>query len=54
VPYTGAAIRGSEEAISNGSFLECSLPTVEARVRFPAGTSQSGDLQFQMEMTFSS
>jgi hypothetical protein len=28
----------------DGSFLECSLPTREARVRSPAGTCQSRDL----------
>ncbi len=28
----------------DGTFLECSLPTREARVRSPAGTCQSWDL----------
>ncbi len=34
-----------------GSFLECSIPTREARVRFQAGTCQSWDLQIRIEMT---
>ncbi len=33
---------------SNGSILECSPLTVEARVRFPAGTCQYWDLWFRM------
>ncbi len=36
---------GSRARCSNGSFLECSPPTEEARVRYPAGTCQSWDLQ---------
>ncbi len=35
----------------DGSFLECSLPTREARVRFPAGTCKSWDLKIRLEMT---
>ncbi len=35
----------------DGSFLECSLPTREARVRSPAGTCQSRDLKICIEMT---
>ncbi len=36
---------------SNGSFLECSPPTAEARVRFLARTCQFRDIQFRTEMT---
>ncbi len=36
---------------SNGCFLECSPPSVEARNRFPAEKCQSRDIQFRMEMT---
>jgi hypothetical protein len=32
-------------------FQECSPPKGGARVRFPAGTCQSWDLVFRMEMT---
>ncbi len=35
----------------NGSFLECSPPTAETQLGFPAETCQSRDLQFRMEMT---
>ncbi len=36
---------------SNDYFRECSLPTREARVRFPAGTCQSWDLYIWIEIT---
>ena len=35
----------------DGSFLECSLPTREARVRSLARTCQSRDLYISIEMT---
>ncbi len=50
----GLICRCSEQLItscSKGSFLECSPPTLEARVRFLAWTCQPQDLQFRMEMT---
>ncbi len=42
--------RCSEKLLSS-SFLNCSPPTAEARVRFPAGTCQSWELRISMEMT---
>ncbi len=50
VVLSQAHVQISEQILtscSNGSFLECLPP----RVRFPAGTCQSWDLQFRMEMT---
>jgi hypothetical protein len=46
-PKKNKLVAGSyEQAVRTALFLECSPPTMEARVRFPAGTCQ-----YRMKMT---